>query len=129
MSQPGALNLSSNIDFIQHPILCQNTLAEFVCTGIELEVLQWTFDEEILAVYSFNGNGQPELSENTPPGVNVSLINYSFDDAQRVANFTVTLSVEVSVLNMSGAQQLSCVRGPSLLQTINLTYSLKSMLA
>ncbi len=124
-----SIGLSSNVTFSDDTVLCPGTLVEFECVGINLETLQWRSDQ-VVVVYGIDTDGEllTDVQPSQPPGYNFSLTTFDpfLGQGTRIANFTAILRVELSAL--TGGEQIQCLRGSSLSQSINVTYSTRSKL-
>lgn len=127
--QQQSISLTSNISFTSDPILCPNSLGlvEFECIGVNVETLLWRSNGSELAVYSISTDDQSTTDiQIQPPGFEFFLESFTFDAEQRTANFTIVLIAELSAINPG--TEIECLPNPSLSRSINVTYSLQSML-
>ena len=122
------MTLLSNITF--GGLICPTTAVNFTCTAVDAANVEWQRNGSKITIFLQRDMIGPSDDPRVPFGFEIELTKLERDNQQFTANFTTTLSANLSVL-MNGSDRISClsdsVGGNG---TINILYTgLQSMIS
>ena len=98
------MNLFSNITF--GGLICPSPAVEFTCTAVDATDVEWQRNGNRITIFIRRDMIGPSDDPRVPSGFEIQLTAIEQSNEGR-ANFTTTLTADLSVL-MNGGDQISC---------------------